>query len=171
MRSVLVFLIIGIFFAILSVFIIQSFSPFDEVKINELIKSEKISQNSPETLNENIKSLIQQGLIFDYLSNNAFLTLFAIESSFFCFLTSAHLFIDKVFFRNLWQQPSLFNAIRRSFLISISIGLIIYLKFLRVQDTTLLLIPFSALCIELILASFKKDFSKFLNRKTSPTIK
>jgi len=169
MKLVFVFLTISIFFLFTSIFIVNNFSPFDMQKVEELVSDSKISENSPEQLDQEIQSLVSQGLIFDYLSNNAYLAIFVSAASLTCFIACIHLFIDKVFFKSLWQKPSVFNALRRSILLSISILIIIYLKFLRVELLTLLLIPASAIVIEIIYISLEKDLIKILSKFTKQT--
>lgn len=164
MKLVFVFLTIGVFFALVTVFIVNNFSPFDTAKLAEIVEDNTISATSPEQLDTEVSDLIAKGLIFDYLSNNAYLTLITISASLACFIASIHLFIDKVFFKSLWQNPSVFNALRRGVLVSLSFVVVIYLKFLRVEVITLLLIPASALVLEIIYVSLEKDIIKLIQK-------
>lgn len=168
MKLVFVFFTISIFFLGLTIFIVQNFSPFDIQKIEEVISDAEISTNSPEKLDQEISALISQGLIFDYLSNNAYLLLIVSAASLTSFICAIHLFIDKIFFKSLWEKPSLFNALRRSLLFSVSIVLVIYLKFLRVEPISLLLVPVSAVVIEIIYISLKKDFVRLGSKYLKP---
>jgi len=160
MKQVFIFLAVGLFFSFLTIFVVNSFSPFDDHKVQELISSSEILSNNPEKLDEEISFIVAQGLILDYLSTNAYLAFLLVAAALTSFIASIHLLIDKVFFKSIWESPSLLNAVRRSLLVTMSSSIIIYMKFLKVETITLLLIPASAIVTEIIFISLKNDINK-----------
>jgi len=163
MKSVFIFLTIGVFFSLLSAFIVQNFSPFDSQKVEELIKSSNIQSDSADQLDSALRDLVSNGLILDYLSSNAYLSLFTIAAGLISFLTSIHLFLDKVFFKSLWDSPSIFNAVRRASLLVISLVIATYLRFLKVESLTIFLVPATAIFAEIIFMNIKTDIIRLIN--------
>jgi hypothetical protein len=174
MKSVFVFLAIGIFLTFLTSYIVMNFSPFDLTKAQELVNSASIIETNPDGLTTQFQDIMSRGLLLEYISNNAYIAIFTLAAAFMCFLTSTHLFIDKVFFKSIWQPPSIFNAFRRAFLIIGSILLMVYLKAIKVETTTLILVPFTALVFEIVFLSIKNDIqtiiSGFSKKRDAPTI-
>lgn len=164
MKLVFVFLTTSVFFFLLSLFVVQNFSPFDISKLQEIVSSTEITSSSPEKLDVEIASLISKGLLFDYLSTNAYLAFGLLVCAASSFFAAIHLFVDKVFFKSIWQTPSLFNALRRSILLIITLVLVVYLKLLRVDTLSLLLVPISTLVIEFIYISVEKDLKNIKNK-------
>ncbi|MEP7103941.1 MAG: hypothetical protein ABI721_04515 [Candidatus Dojkabacteria bacterium] len=152
MRHFFVFFIVGVFFAFIARYMIVSpdISPLNLDMVQKLIEEKNIGVDDSKQLNAEIQSLIDRGLILSYLSPNAYLLAVSILASIFCFFSSIHLFVDKLFFKNFYEKASLFNATRRGLLLCISIGAVVYLRLYRVEDYVLILVPIAAVAIEAI---------------------
>lgn len=167
MRKVLIFLVIGIFFAGVSVYIFQTFSPFDPVALNELIHAKEISPGDWETLNAELSVLITNGAIMSYLSSNALLGGFTILAALFCFFNVLHLGIDKLFFKNFYEPPALFDALRRGALFVIGVAAVVYMKLVLIDPYVVILVPVILIIGEIIFGVYLKPFIK---RKTDRTL-
>lgn len=167
MRKGLIFLVIGIFFVGVSVYIFQTFSPFDPVALNELIHAKEISPGDWETLNAELSLLITNGAIMSYLSSNALLGGFTVLAAIFCFFNVLHLGIDKLFFKNFYEAPSLFDALRRGILFIIGVGAVIYMKLVLIDMYVIVLVPVILIIGEVIFNAYLKPVIK---RKTVRTL-
>jgi len=150
MKQFIVFLVIGIFFGLFSKYILSSpdISPLNVDMVQQLVTDKGIGPDDSKKLDEEIQNLINRGLIINYLSTNAYLLGFSLLASILCFFVCIHLFVDKLFFKNFYEQASLFIALRRGLLLCISIGAIVFFKLYRVETYILFLIPLVALTLE-----------------------
>ncbi|GAB4284330.1 MAG: hypothetical protein Kow0081_1400 [Candidatus Dojkabacteria bacterium] len=161
LRLVTIFFFIGVFLSGITLFFFHDISPFRKDKLEELILVREIEDKDFDTLNAEIKNLISQGLIVDYLSPNAYVGFFLVLSSVFMFALSIHLAVDKLFFRKFFEKPSLIVAIRRSFLLTSALAILIYLSLLAVLNTWLLLaVIASVLIVDYLLQDFGERKSK-----------
>lgn len=159
MRRVGLYLILGIIFALISFFLLQELSPFNPLKIEELIQSEEIEEGDFIRLNNEIDNLIDRGLIVSYLSENAYIVFFCIILSILFLFISIHLIIDKLFFKNFYENASHFDAVRRALLLGISIGLLVFAKLSNAEIYVFLLLVIIPLLIEIV---FKMYFQREL---------
>jgi len=150
MKQFVIFLVIGIFFALFSKYIVSSpdIPPLNMDMVQQIITDKGIGPDDAKKLDEEIQNLIDRGLIINYLSTNAYLLAFSILASILCFFVCIHLFVDKLFFKNFYERASLFIAIRRGLLLCLSIGAIILFKLYKVETYVLFLVPIAALTIE-----------------------
>lgn len=160
MKNVLIFTILGGFFSLVLFYILKEFSPFEISRIDDLITANSLLPGEWDKLNILIQEQISKGLIFQYLSNSAYLAFVVALAGIFSFLTSIHLFFDKLFFRSFHESPSLYNAIRRSLLIVLTIGLVVYMKLSLLETQIILLVPVAAIIIEVIITSTINPFTK-----------
>lgn len=116
--------------------------------VQQLIVDKDIGPDDGKLLNEEIRSLIDRGLIINYLSSNAYLLAISLLASVMCFFVCIHLFIDKLFFKNFYENASIFIAMRRGLLLCISIGAIVLFNLYRVESYVLFLVPIAAVTIE-----------------------
>ena len=170
MKTGFIFLAISIFLTLLGSFVLSNFSPFDLDKVQEIVDQNEVSKNNSDALDAKIQTIIQQGLIFDYLSTNAYLALFIFAGSIFAFVAFLHSVIDKIFFKSIWQAPSLFNAIRRALLFSASVLLMIYLRFLNVDTATILLVPVTGIVAEFAFLTLKNDYKVIFRRFSTKSV-
>jgi hypothetical protein len=104
------------------------FSPFDQEEIQKNIEIYRIESN--EEFEEYIYELLDYGLIVTVLdTQNVSLWLFIFGCMVVNIIASLHLFIDKLFYKKFFEDPSLFDAYRRGTLIYLFIVSIIILKF------------------------------------------
>ena len=171
MKNVLIFTILGGFFSLVLFYILKEFSPFELSKIDELIKLNSVLPGEWDKLNTLIQEQISKGLLFQYLSSVAYLAFGVGLAAILSFLTAIHLFLDKLFFRSYYENPSLYNAIRRSTFIVITIGLVVYMKLSLLETQTIVLVPVAALILELIIASTINPFLRSKLTKVQNKVK
>ncbi len=142
--------------AILSKYIFENFSPLNLQSIQELIVAKNIKPRDFETLSHEIDNIIKNGQIFKYLSTNIILAVITVLSAIFCFFAAIHLTVDKIFFKNYYEQASMFDAVRRGLFLDIVIFLVVYLKLYGIDLLTIGLVPILFLIIEIIFTSYIK---------------
>ncbi len=148
LQRFIICLIIGTSLSILSFYMLTKLSPFKADKVMDLIEEKQIDKNDWELLNEELSNLVEQGLIFDYLSSNAYLVFVLMLSSLFFYFVGIHLAIDKLFFKKFYENPLLMDAVRRGIICCLIIILLIYGKLYLLDIYTLLAIPVVALALE-----------------------
>lgn len=150
MKQFFIFLVVGIFFGFFSRYILTSpeISPLNLEMVQQLIIDKNIGPDDAKQLDSAIQDLISRGLIINYLSPNSFLLAFSLLASIFCFFICLHLFFDKLFFKNFYENASIFIAVRRGILLCIAIGAVIIFKLYRIETYVLFLVPIVALTIE-----------------------
>jgi hypothetical protein len=160
MKQFFIFLIVGIFFLFISgvIFTTKDFAPFDMVKVDNLIAEKGFGPDDSAKLDQEIGNLIANGAIIDYLTANAYLLLFSILATIFCFFVCIHLFIDKLFFKNFYETASRFNAYRRGLLLSISIGSMILMKLYKVELYVIILVPMAAVLFDLMVSRYSRNY-------------
>ena len=150
MKRVIVALTIGVFLLIIFKYIIDNISPFNAIEVQKLIEVNQIRTGDWDTLNKVINDLISKGEIFKYLSLYAYLAVIVFCVGIGSIFTAIHLTIDKIFFKNFFESASLFDAIRRSMLLSVGLVALIYLKLLGVETYVLILTPIVLLALEIV---------------------
>lgn len=160
MNKVVVFLVLGIFFSVIGIYIFQNFTPLDTEKIQEIVVAEEIEDGDWESLNSKIQELARRGVITEYLSSSAYLGLLSLLSAVFSFFTLLHLLVDKLFFKNFYETPSLFNAVRRGIFLDIAILLVIYMHIVRLELYMIILAPVTVFVAELVFTSYFKTHKK-----------
>lgn len=158
MRNFFLSLFLGITFLIAGFILVNTpdLSIFDKDKLNELIDSGEIEPGQEERLNSEIQQLIDRGLIIPYLSPNFFLIDILILSGVFCFIYAVHLLIDKLFFREFYQNPSNKIALRRAAIITIVIFSLRVLRLYRVEFQILIIPIFIGGIIEFLVWNMNK---------------
>jgi len=131
MRRVLLFLLIGIFFLAVSVYLMYTLSPFTEDEVINLVVSEEpeLAQEFREIATERLWELKEEGIL--YLAakpENVFLVAGTMLSSIFCFFVFVHLLLDKVFVSKV-LKPKLVPAIRRGILFTLAVASILVYRF------------------------------------------
>lgn len=155
MKVGLIFLIIGIFFSVVLAYQLSNFSPFNLEKIQDLIISEGITFDQGDKIDTLIKEKVISSSVFEYLSDTSYIVfglLNAVVISIFSFI---HIVVDKLFFKTYFESPSYFKAIRRAFLLGLSLSLVIYMRLLKIELSNILLIPITALIFEIIISSLE----------------
>ncbi len=170
MKNALIFTILGGFFTLILIYILKEFSPFDANKINELITSNAINPGDWDKLNEVIRGIVDKGLIFQYLTNVTYLAFGVFLAAILSFCTALHLFLDKLFFKSYYDAPSLYNSIRRAVLITAVIGLVIYMRLSVIESSVIILVPVSALIIEIIFISTINPFIRHRMKKINEKV-
>lgn len=120
MRKYLLPLVISIFLSLVSVYLLRNLNPFDAESLQTLVVGQRI-QVQEELISE-LQSLASKGLIWEYLNlRNIGLILAVIGAAAVAGLTLVHLVVDKLFFKQFYQKPDLFTAIRRGALVFITL--------------------------------------------------
>lgn len=158
LRNLTVLIILSIAFFAITYFFVSNNSPFNLEKIQEFAVEQEVDEEDFITLESLIHDLVEEGKITRYFSNNAFVggVIFALAVS--MLFGATHFFIDKLFFREFYDNASLFDAVRRG--VFFGFGLIILL-YLKLKGSELLEIIISAVVIIMI----EVLFTKFLKAK------
>lgn len=158
MRRVLIYLVFGITFISIGLFLAGELSPFDTSKIEELIISENIVSGDLETLNSKLSEIEERGLLLNFFSENAYIVGGIILLGIFMLFAGIHLVIDKIFFKNFYEKPSHFDALRRAFLLIISITSLAYSKITNADEILFVLSILTPIMFEIVFKLyFKKD--------------
>jgi small-conductance mechanosensitive channel len=158
MKKILIFFVLGIFFAALANYLVSNTSPFDLEKLQKFSIDQEISDNDWEKFDSEIKEILDKGLIFNYLSGNAYLVALLILGSLFCFFAVLHLIIDKLFFKEYFEPPSLFDAIRRGIFFCAALSLIVLMRLYAVRDNYyLFIIPLFFLLFDYVFTKYFKE--------------
>ena len=130
MRKIIVTLFLSLLLIGVGIYISVNMSPFKTDVVLQRAQTDNIL--TTEYFVANINNYITNGFIWDILDFQNFLSWLVVWSLGVIFLFSFfHLLIDKLFFRKFYEEPSLYNALRRGvFLNAILIG-IIFLKLIN----------------------------------------
>ncbi len=153
MKIGLIFLVIGIFLSAVLAYQLQNFSPFNTEKIQDLIVSENITSDDKDKIDDLIREKVVSLSVFEYLNDSSYIVFVLLNIVIILFFSSSHIFIDKLFFKNFFESPNYFRAIRRGILLSITLSLVIYIRLLKVDISNVLLIPLASFILEVILSS------------------
>ncbi|BCX13641.1 MAG: hypothetical protein KatS3mg085_173 [Candidatus Dojkabacteria bacterium] len=159
MKLSLISFILGIFFAGLTYYFYSYESPFKQEKLQEIIEFREIEPNEKNLLQAEISFIIEKGLVFEYLSTNAYLALACLNLSIVSVFLSLHLIIDKLFFKTLIDPPNYSLAFRRSIVFLVALVLFFYFKLQAVEFPALLLTFVIAIILEYL-------FESYLGRKS-----
>lgn len=157
MRRTIIWLILGIMILAFTRVFIANISPFKEGTLNELVQSKEIGPEQWEALNAELETAIERGLIFEYLSTNAYIGGFLFSLSIFCLFTSLHLFIDKLFFKNFYEKASLFDANRRALFFVLALIGMLYLLLYDAEIYVVLSAPLLSLIVEILFTKYAKE--------------
>ncbi len=128
MRKYFILLILSIFFAGVTYYLLQTLNPFDVEKINQLAASQNITV--VQELKEVQAELIQKGLILEYLDIRHLIIILLVGSlSIISAFTFLHIVVEKIVFRKFYQQPAVYTAVRRGSLLCLAIVTTIIYRF------------------------------------------
>lgn len=168
MRRALIFLLIGLFFAILFVYLLSNLSVWNT---DELVKIlDRLNIKSGESFELFIEESKSAGIIFDYLNLRNIVVIFITWSAtFVCLFSALHMFVDKLFKRKIKEEPDYITAIRRGIFIILMVDFLVILR-LFLGATTIGLITFIAfltsfLLIELNIYRTKRKQKRGENQK------
>ena len=157
MRTIFITLIISLcFFGVFS-YLLDNLPLFGEEELNKV--EEMYGVVTQEEFDSLFLTFKESGLVLELVNKNNF---YAMVISFFLFvsttITAIHLFVDKLFFKRFYEQPSMKLAIRRSLIFSLFIFLAMILHLFALLDVltgVLLLVP--TLFIEYVFWYTKKE--------------
>ncbi len=116
MRKSLVSLLIAIFFLVLLVFISYQYSPFDDSGLQGIIQRYGITES--DEFREIVSRSVDLGVVWEFLNFKVIIAWsMALAGVVVSFIVSLHLAIDKLFFKQLFEQPNLLTAMRRGILV------------------------------------------------------
>jgi len=129
MRKSLVSLLIAIFFLVLLVFISSQYSPFDDSGLQSIVQRYGITES--DEFREIVSRSVDLGVVWEFLNFKVIIAwsvaLAGVVISFVVFL---HLTIDKLFFKQFFEQPNLLVALRRGVLVFLTIYMLLSLHIL-----------------------------------------
>lgn len=116
MRKSLISLLIAIFFSVLLVFVSYNYSPFEDSGLENIIQRYGITE--VDEFREVVSRSVALGVVWEFLNFRVVIAwsvaLAGVVISFVVFL---HLTIDKLFFKQFFEQPDLLTALRRGVLL------------------------------------------------------
>ncbi len=178
MKRVGIFLSLGIFLLLIARYFFENFPPYNIVQLQHLVEANNIQPGDWESLNDAIDVLIEKNQILNYLSNNAYIAAGILLAAIFSLFVAVHLVIDKFFFKNFYEKASLFDAVRRGFLVCVALGLTIYLKLYGIEIQTIIFVDIFILAIEILFFVYVKQHLKLgvgkvieFNRKVVDEVK
>ena len=116
MRKSLVSLLIAIFFLVLLVFVSSQYSPFDDSGLQSIIQRYGITES--DEFREIVSRSVDLGVVWEFLNFKVIIAWsMALAGVVVSFIVSLHLAIDKLFFKQLFEQPNLLTAMRRGILV------------------------------------------------------
>ncbi|HLD03142.1 MAG TPA: hypothetical protein VJC17_00015 [Candidatus Dojkabacteria bacterium] len=123
MKKPIILGIIAAFFTVIFVYATTTLSPWDKDKFSEF--SVQYDIKSQDQLLVNFDSIVNSGLVLKLLhTRNVLIWAVLFGLALVLGFASVHSFIDKLFFRKFFEEPSLVKAFRR--------GIFIFLAFLGV---------------------------------------
>lgn len=129
MRKSLVSLLIAIFFLVLLVFISFQYSPFDDSGLQSIIQRYGITES--DEFREIVSRSIDLGVVREFLNLKVIIAWsMALAGVVVSFVVSLHLAIDKLFFKQFFEQPNLLVALRRGVLVFLTIYMLLSLHIL-----------------------------------------
>lgn len=126
MKRGLIIFGISAFLLGLMIYIGLNYSPYDTEKLNELALAFEVKE--PVALTDNVEDLIDYGLIFT-LVNIPVVLVVAVLGLAFCmtFVGGLHMIIEKLFFKKFFEEPRVWPALRRGFILFLVIfGLVFF---------------------------------------------
>lgn len=112
MRKYLIFLVVSLFLAAMTVYLVSVTNPLEETAQRLLITSQKVTDDP--AFIEALQQLKSQGLLIQYLNWRSILPVFITAAgagvSLFIFV---HMILDKLFWKKFYEQPSVLIALRR----------------------------------------------------------
>lgn len=156
MKKVVISTVVFVFSLILLLYLYQSISPWNTDLINDYI--EKFSIDTGREFEEFIDDSIKAGIIFDYLDIKNVLilhifTFLTITS----FISTIHMFVDKLFFKKFFEEPDVSVAIRRSIWVSI---ILFMFNFIRVFGVLSIFYIVIVLIVIIIIILVELSFAK-----------
>lgn len=163
MRNFFLSLFIGVTLILAGFILVNTpdLSIFNNDKLMELVDSGEIEPGQEDRLNSEIQQLIDRGLIIPYLSPNFFLIDTLILGGLLCFIFAVHLIIDKLFFKEFYQNPSIKLALRRAVIITLVLFALRILRLYRVEFQIILIPLFIGVIAEFLFVNlFERQETK-----------
>ncbi len=127
MRYSIYALIICVVFTGIFIYLINTLSPWNQDAVNAII--ERFNLLTGAQFREFVAEGLNNGNVFELLNlKNLIILLVVGLIAFTSGFSTIHLFVDKLFFRKFYENPSVFHAVRRGMLIGL---VIIALSILR----------------------------------------
>lgn len=157
MKRVTIFFSSGVFFFLIARYIFENLSPFKLDLLQEQVVLNNIQPQDWDAFNKLIADLIYNKQILNYLSYNAYFGSILFLIGLFCFFTSIHLVVDKIFFKDFFVKASLFDAVRRSLIFTFAIFISIYSNLYGLSTEIIVLINILLILSEIIFAYYFKQ--------------
>jgi hypothetical protein len=130
MRRVIIALFLSFIFIGIGLYLSTNTSPFNLQSVKNVAQTDNLLTD--QAFYNKFGDYLSNGLIWDILDLKQFNSWIVVWSlgaiSLFSFF---HLLIDKLFFRKFYEEPSIFDAVRRGFLLVIIFVGAIYLKLIN----------------------------------------
>jgi hypothetical protein len=156
MRRVIIALFLSFVFIGIGIYISTNTSPFDLENVKKIAQTDNLLTDA--SFAQKFNDYFSNGFIWDMLNMrqfNAWLAVWSLGAiSIFSFF---HLFFDKLFFRKINEEPSVFDAIIRGFLIVIIFIGTVYLKLINgLVWYNIASIALLSICLEIVYLSLRR---------------
>jgi hypothetical protein len=125
-RILTITILVGITFSVIALFYIRSHSPFNIDKLQEYAVEKEVAEDDDEALIALIRELVESGGVVDYLSPNAYAGFGIVIAALMSFFSALHFTVDKLFFKEFYENPSIYLAVRRTIFFGITCAGIVY---------------------------------------------
>ena len=156
MRRVIIALFLSFLFIGIGIYISSSTSPFNLDNVKRIAQTDNLLTDQAFFLK--FGDYLSNGFIWDMLDIKQFNSWVVVWSlgaiSLFSFF---HLLVDKLFFRKFYEEPSIFDAVRRGFLIVIIFIGAIYLRLINgLVWYNVASIALLSICLEILYLNLRK---------------
>jgi hypothetical protein len=164
-RKILIIFSIGFLLGFLNIYFFRYVSPYNQEKLDQLIQDKEIEEDQLDRFEEELINIKEEGLIFSYLSSNAYVGAVIALFAFTFIFAAIHLSADKLFFKKFFEPPSTFDAFRRGFLIGLGILFIIMFRLIGLGIVENILVVIVLMLLEIIFINYLKKDLINLSRK------
>jgi len=161
MRRIIVALFLCLLLIGVGIYISVNTSPLNYDSVIKVAQTDNILTN--ENFINNFNNYINNGFIWDFINVRNFLSWLSVWSlGFVCLFCFFHLLIDKLFFKKFYEEPNIFNAVRRGLFLGLTLVGIVFLRFINgLVWYNVLSIVILFICMEIVFLSiFRKKKPK-----------
>ena len=164
MKKAAIFFVVGIFFFLAGYYFVSIGSPFEVSKIQEIAEENDISPGEWDKLDALVKEISQSVDLFEYLSRDFYIAAVLFSIGVLFSFSSIHMFVDKIFFKEFYRQPSAYDAFRRAALLILALLTVFIMRVYKLEIYYLVLVPIALVLVEILYFEF---FKKDILRKIS----
>ncbi len=127
-RTITILSTLSIAFFGMAIFFMYLNPPLSIDKLQEFVIEQEVEDEDFNGVLTSINQIIEEGRIFDYISPNTYTGVFLLTLGITFLVGTIHFFIDKIFFKEFYENASLFDACRRGFIFASMLIIFFYLR-------------------------------------------